>query len=171
RRADHVHAEVGRHALAGAGADPAAHVRQPDLHDDDRRRQPDGPEPGGAGLVPHLHVRRVHTPTAAIERLAAGTGIQGTEIYGQTEQSGLVVTYAPEEPRRPNSMGRPLEQIVQTRLVPPGGGPDIRPGDEGVGELWVRGDAVTPGYWNLDLAEKWATDDSGTWLRTGDLMS
>jgi Acyl-CoA synthetases (AMP-forming)/AMP-acid ligases II len=111
------------------------------------------------------------TPTAAIERLAAGTGIQGTEIYGQTEQSGLVVTYAPGEQRRPNSMGRPLEQIVQTRLVPPGGGPDIRPGDEGVGELWVRGDAVTLGYWNLDLPEKWATDETGTWLRTGDLMS
>ena len=111
------------------------------------------------------------TPTAAIDRLAAGTGIQGTEIYGQTEQSGLVVTYAPGEPRRPDSMGRPLEQVVQTRLVPPDGGDDLVPGDDGVGELWVRGDAVTPGYWNLDLAEKWAADDSGGWFRTGDLMS
>lgn len=111
------------------------------------------------------------TPTAAIERLAAGTGIHGIEIYGQTEQSGLVVTYAPDEARRPSSMGRPLEQIVRTRLVPPGGGPDIQAGDGGVGELWVRGDAVTPGYWNLDLDEKWATDEAGTWFRTGDLMS
>lgn len=107
------------------------------------------------------------TPTAAIDRLAAGTGVPGTEIYGQTEQSGLVVTYGPGEPRRPDSMGRPLEQIVQTRLVPVDGGPDVEAGQDGVGELWVRGDAVTPGYWNLELSEKF----SDGWLRTGDLMS
>jgi long-chain acyl-CoA synthetase len=107
------------------------------------------------------------TPTAAIERLAAGTGIQGVEIYGQTEQSGLVVSYAPGDPRRPDSMGKPLEQVVRTRLVPVDGGPDLRPGDQGVGELWVQGDAVTPGYWHLDAPEKW----SDGWFRTGDLVS
>lgn len=78
------------------------------------------------------------TPTAALERLAAGTGIEALEIYGQTEQSGLAVSYRPEWPRRPDSMGRAMEQVVQTRLVPPGGGPDLEPGDEGVGELWVQ---------------------------------
>ncbi|MEU9822369.1 class I adenylate-forming enzyme family protein [Pseudonocardia alni] len=108
------------------------------------------------------------TPTAAIERLEAGTGIAGVEIYGQTEQNGLVVTYGPDDVRRPDSMGTPLEQIVRTRLVPVDGGPDLRPGDEGVGELWVRGDAVTPGYWNIDVPEKWSADG---WFRTGDLMS
>lgn len=112
------------------------------------------------------------TPTAAIDRLAAGTGIAGTEIYGQTEQSGLVVSYAPGDPRRPGSMGRPLEQIVATRLVRVGGaddpaGADLRPGDEGVGELWVRGDAVTPGYWGIATSERWVDG----WFRTGDLMS
>jgi long-chain acyl-CoA synthetase len=107
------------------------------------------------------------TPSAAIERLEAGTGIRGVEIYGQTEQSGLVVSYAPGEERRPDSMGRPLEQVVRTRLVPPDGGPDLEPGDEGVGELWVQGDAVTPGYRNIEAPEKWADG----WFRTGDLMS
>lgn len=107
------------------------------------------------------------TPTAAIERLRAGTGIAGVEIYGQTEQSGLVVSYAPGDQRRPDSMGRPLEQIVHTRLVPPDGGADLEPGDEGVGELWVRGDAVSPGYWHIEAPEKW----SEGWFRTGDLMS
>jgi long-chain acyl-CoA synthetase len=112
------------------------------------------------------------TPTAAIERLEAGTGIPGTEIYGQTEQNGLVVTYHPGEKRRPDSMGRPLDQIVATRLVPVDGDPDLEPGDPGVGELWVHGDAVTPGYWHLDAPEKWAVDDDGRrWFRTGDLMS
>ncbi len=105
------------------------------------------------------------TPTASIDRLAAGTGIEGVEIYGQTEQSGLVVSYAAGDPRRPNSMGRPLEQVVRTRLVSPVTGTDVE--GDAVGELWVQGDAVTPGYWNLDLAEKW----SDGWFRTGDLMS
>ena len=106
-------------------------------------------------------------PTAAIDRFAKGTGLRPIEIYGQTEQNGLVATYAPHDQRRPDSMGRPLEQVVQTRLVPTDGGADLQPGDEGVGELWVRGDAVTPGYWHLDLPEKW----SDGWYRTGDLMS
>jgi long-chain acyl-CoA synthetase len=115
------------------------------------------------------------TPTAAIDRLAAGTGIEGVEIYGQTEQSGLVVSYAVGDPRRPDSMGKPLEQIVRTRLVSPTTGRDVDgPGAAGghseVGELWVQGDAVTPGYWNLPelRAEKWSDDG---WFRTGDLMS
>jgi long-chain acyl-CoA synthetase len=109
------------------------------------------------------------TPTAAIERLAAGTGIEGVEIYGQTEQSGLVVSYRPGAPRRPDSMGRPLEQVVRTRLVSPASGADVENAGE-VGELWVKGDAVTPGYWNLPAPheERWSTDG---WFRTGDLMS
>ncbi|MBV9920537.1 MAG: acyl--CoA ligase, partial [Pseudonocardia sp.] len=109
------------------------------------------------------------TPSAPIERLTTGIGVAPIEIYGQTEQSGLAVTYPLDAPRRPGSTGVPLEQIVQTRLVPPTGGPDIGPGDDGVGELWVRGDAVTPGYWNRPDAneERW----SGGWFRTGDLVS
>lgn len=111
------------------------------------------------------------TPTAAIDRLAAGTGVEGVEIYGQTEQSGLVVSYAAGDPRRPDSMGRPLAQVVRTRLVSPATGADITDVGE-VGELWVQGDAVTPGYWNLKLPEKWAETSSGAgWFRTGDLMS
>lgn len=113
------------------------------------------------------------TPSVAIERLTAGTGIAPVEIYGQTEQSGVSVTYPLGAPRRPGSAGRPMEQIVQSRLVPPEGGDDIPPGSDEVGELWVRGDAVTPGYWNRpDVdAEKWVPDDSGGWFRTGDLVS
>jgi long-chain acyl-CoA synthetase len=108
------------------------------------------------------------TPSATIERLEAGTGIAGVEIYGQTEQSGLAASYRPGDPRRPNSTGVPLEQIVETRLVSPATGDDVTGADE-VGELWVRGDAVTPGYWNRPelLAEKW----SDGWFRTGDLMA
>jgi long-chain acyl-CoA synthetase len=107
------------------------------------------------------------TPSAVVRRLAEGTGVTPIEIYGQTEQNGLAVSRAPEEPRRPDAMGHPLEQIVQVRLVEPGGG-DVAPGTDGVGELWVRGDAVSPGYWNRDdlVEEKWVDG----WFRTGDLV-
>jgi long-chain acyl-CoA synthetase len=112
------------------------------------------------------------TPTAAIERLEKGTGIQGTEIYGQTEQSGLVVTYAAGDTRRPDSMGKPLSQVVRTRLVPVDGAADLEPGDPGVGELWVSGDAVTPGYRGVETTEKFpVSEDGARWFRTGDLMS
>ena len=109
------------------------------------------------------------TPTVALERLTAGIGVAPVEIYGQTEQSGLSATYPEGAERRPGSTGLPLAQIVQNRVVPPEGGADLAPGDEGVGELWVRGDAVTPGYWNRPDAdaEKW----SDGWFRTGDLVS
>jgi len=36
-----------------------------------------------------------------------------------------------------------------------------------VGEIWVRGDTVTPGYWNLKQETEQAF--SNGWLRTGDL--
>ncbi|MDN5916244.1 MAG: acyl--CoA ligase [Pseudonocardia sp.] len=118
------------------------------------------------------------TPTAAIDRLAAGTGIEGIEIYGQTEQSGLVVSYSPRDERRPDSMGKPMEQVVSTRLVPVDGGEDILPGAPDVGELWVQGDAVSPGYWNAASSAGGSPTDtvapgrwSDGWFRTGDLMS
>jgi fatty-acyl-CoA synthase len=41
-------------------------------------------------------------------------------------------------------------------------GADVMPGE--VGELWVRGGAVTPGYWGRPRAETF----EGPWFRTGD---
>jgi long-chain acyl-CoA synthetase len=107
------------------------------------------------------------TPSAVVRRLEAGTGVTPIEIYGQTEQNGLAVSRAPGETCPPGAMGHPLEQVVQVRIVQPGGG-DVPPGSDDVGELWVRGDAVTPGYWNReDLhAEKFVD----SWFRTGDLV-
>ena len=70
------------------------------------------------------------TPSAPIARLTAGTGVEPVEIYGQTEQSGLAATYPLEARRRDGSTGLPLEQIVQVRVVPPAGGPDIAAGED-----------------------------------------
>jgi fatty-acyl-CoA synthase len=44
---------------------------------------------------------------------------------------------------------------------------DAAPGE--VGELWVRGPAVTPGYWNRPETTRAAFAEGG-WLRTGDAV-
>ncbi|MGH9056882.1 MAG: class I adenylate-forming enzyme family protein [Acidimicrobiales bacterium] len=108
------------------------------------------------------------TPPAAIERFVRGTGVQPIEIYGQTEQNGLSVTYRVGETRREGSMGRALEQVLRWQLVAPGSGAPVPRGSSGVGELWARGDAVTPGYWRLPEVTSERFVDG--WLRTGDLV-
>ncbi|MFI5426689.1 class I adenylate-forming enzyme family protein [Aeromicrobium sp. UC242_57] len=88
-------------------------------------------------------------------------------IYGQTEQSGVSITEPPHEARRGGSLGKPLSQIVQTRIVAPvAPHTDVAVGE--VGELWVRGDAVTPGYWRLE--ETTADKFIDGWFRTSDLV-
>ncbi|MDT4912859.1 MAG: hypothetical protein QOC66_1987, partial [Pseudonocardiales bacterium] len=59
------------------------------------------------------------------------------------------------------------------RIVDPGTGAEAAPGT--VGELWVRGPSVCPGYWRRDEETRAAFggvldgDDGGPYLRTGDL--
>ena len=107
-------------------------------------------------------------PQSRLEAFTALTGVVPVNIYGQTEQSGLSVTEPMNEARRYGSLGRPLEQIVAWQLVPVGADDPLPPRADEVGELWVRGDAVTPGYWQLpELNEE---KFSGGWLRTGDLV-
>ena len=43
----------------------------------------------------------------------------------------------------------------------------VAPDEKQVGEIWVRGDTITPGYWNLPEQTRKAFTDG--WLRTGDL--
>jgi long-chain acyl-CoA synthetase len=108
-------------------------------------------------------------PEARLKQFTALTGVVPVNIYGQTEQSGLSITEPIDEDRRPGSLGRPLDQLVRWQLVPAGSTEPVAPRSGEVGELWVRGDAVTPGYWLLPevTAAKFTADG---WLRTGDLV-
>lgn len=108
-------------------------------------------------------------PEGPVRRFLHATGItNAVNIYGQTEQSGVAICERPGEQDRPRVLGRPLEQLVQWKLVESNSGEDVSEQPGRVGELLVRGDAVTPGYWNLpDVNGDRYTDG---WLRTGDLM-
>ncbi len=90
-------------------------------------------------------------------------GLDLPEGYGLTETAGIVSTGA-GHPLRPGSVGRVVPG-VEMRLVGDSG-QDVVVGDRG--EVWVRGDNVTPGYWHDPEATAAAlTDDR--WLRTGDI--
>jgi acyl-CoA synthetase (AMP-forming)/AMP-acid ligase II len=57
---------------------------------------------------------------------------------------------------------------VDLKVVDEQGMP-IAADEQQVGEIWVKGDTITPGYWNL--AEETANAFSEGWLRTGDLAT
>jgi acyl-CoA synthetase (AMP-forming)/AMP-acid ligase II len=61
--------------------------------------------------------------------------------------------------------GRPFI-AVDLKVVDDTGAP-VTADDQQVGEIWVRGDTVTPGYWNQPQETEQAFADG--WLRTGDL--
>jgi acyl-CoA synthetase (AMP-forming)/AMP-acid ligase II len=66
--------------------------------------------------------------------------------------------------RKPGSIGLPLPDL-QVRIVDPKTFEDVTPGEEG--EIWLKGPAVTPGYWRKPR-ETSETFREG-WFRTGDL--
>ena len=100
---------------------------------------------------------------------ALGCGFVG--CYGMTETSGTVLALPPDEhvfegpqSRLLRSVGRPLSWAeVEVR--------DLRTGepvpDGTVGEIWVRSEGNTRGYFRQPEASAGALQDGG-WLRTGD---
>jgi acyl-CoA synthetase (AMP-forming)/AMP-acid ligase II len=83
--------------------------------------------------------------------------------YGMTETSSAVLALDREDAaRKAGSAGKPVLH-TEVRVVRPDG-TDVAPGE--LGELWVRGPNVTPGYWNRPDANKSSFTDG--WLHTGD---
>ncbi len=92
-------------------------------------------------------------------------------LYGLTETTGGVVALEPEDhdPGGPRehllrSAGRPYPW-VELRIVDPASGERLGP--HAVGEVWLRGPNVTPGYFNRPVESAAALTPDG-WLRTGD---
>jgi fatty-acyl-CoA synthase len=90
-------------------------------------------------------------------------GVPLQQAYGMTETGPLVLSLAKEDAaRKIGSAGLPAMHN-ECRIVDEAGA-DVAPG--AVGELWVRGPNVTPGYWNRPEATAASFTDG--WLHTGD---
>jgi acyl-CoA synthetase (AMP-forming)/AMP-acid ligase II len=103
-------------------------------------------------------------PAELTERFEARAGVPLLDGYGITETSTMVTMNWPDGARPAGSCGLPLPGCA-VRLVDPGTGADVEPGEEG--ELLVRGPQVMLGYHNRpeDTAE--ALRDG--WYHSGDL--
>ena len=90
-------------------------------------------------------------------------GLPLLQGYGMTETCGVVTMLDPDDRvRKAGSAGKPCLHVA-VRLVRVDG-TDAPSGE--MGELWVKGPSVTPGYWKNDAANRSAFTDG--WLRTGD---
>jgi fatty-acyl-CoA synthase len=92
---------------------------------------------------------------------ARGVALQ--QGYGMTETSPAVLALDREDAgRKAGSAGKPVLH-TEVRIVRPDG-TDAELGE--LGELWVKGPNVTPGYWNRPDAN--ASSFTDGWLHTGD---
>ena len=92
---------------------------------------------------------------------ARGVALQ--QGYGMTETSPAVLTLDKEDAaRKAGSSGKPVLH-TEVRIVAPSG-LDAEIGE--LGELWVKGPNITPGYWNRPDAN--ASSFTDGWLHTGD---
>ncbi len=99
------------------------------------------------------------------------------QTYGMTETSpyltfSILKGHLKELPQEAqlkykSKTGRPFIG-VDLKVVDDNGVPIAADGQQ-VGEIWVQGESITPGYWNL--AEETANAFSDGWLRTGDLAT
>ncbi|MHC2433855.1 acyl-CoA synthetase [Bradyrhizobium sp. USDA 4451] len=92
---------------------------------------------------------------------ARGVALQ--QGYGMTETSPAVMVLDREDAaRKAGSSGKPVLH-TEVRIVRPDGS-DAAVGE--LGELWVKGPNITPGYWNRPDAN--ASSFTDGWLHTGD---
>jgi long-chain acyl-CoA synthetase len=121
-------------------------------------------------------------------RIFNGMGITVVEGYGLTETSPVVTVNSPDD-IRPGTLGLPLVGLDIALDESKDIDEDYEHEDSIIGELLVRGDSVTEGYWNRPGATQRAftedpfseedsdvtmtvgsKDDTGKWFRTGDLV-
>ena len=101
-------------------------------------------------------------PTSLYHAWKARFGLELHDVVGTTEALHDFLANRPGEVR-PGSSGRVIPGFevkltdAEGRLVLPGS----------VGELWVKGETISPGYWNRrELTRRTMV---GEWLRTGDM--
>ncbi len=91
-------------------------------------------------------------------------GVTIQEGYGLTETAAQGCALAHEDVRsRPGCAGKPLVHSRIKIMVDD----STEAGTDEIGEIWIKGGVVTPGYWNRPDATAAAFHDG--WFRTGDV--
>jgi long-chain acyl-CoA synthetase len=96
-------------------------------------------------------------PVEVLHAFETAFGCAVLEGFGMSETSPVASFNHPDRPRKPGSVGTPIEGVEMCLLDP----------EDGVGELCVRGHNVMAGYWERPAATAETIVDG--WLRTGDL--
>jgi malonyl-CoA/methylmalonyl-CoA synthetase len=106
-------------------------------------------------------------PVSDHQRIAAATGQHVVQRYGMTE-SLITCAVRAGGPRRPGTVGPPLDAVALRLVDDPGG---ILEGSDGetVGEIEVAGPTLFLGYLNRPDATAEVLHDG--WFRTGDLAT
>jgi malonyl-CoA/methylmalonyl-CoA synthetase len=97
------------------------------------------------------------------ERIKEVFGKEPVEREGMSE-TGMNFSNPVRGTRKPGSIGLPLPGL-EVRVVNPETLEDVAPGN--TGEFWLKGPAITPGYWRKPDETAKAFRDG--WFRTGDL--
>jgi acyl-CoA synthetase (AMP-forming)/AMP-acid ligase II len=119
---------------------------------------------GGAPIAPELVRKIINT-----------FGCEYVQTYGMTETSPyLTVSLLKEHLKKLSAeekfkfQSRTGREFITVDLkVVREDGSEVEQDDKEVGEIWVRGPSITPGYWNNP--EETAAAFQDEWLKTGDL--
>jgi len=102
-------------------------------------------------------------PVEVLRGFEEAFGCELLEGYGLSETSPVACTNHPGRPRKPGSIGTPLEQ-VEMKVVDEND-EEVPQGE--VGEIVIRGHNVMKGYWQRSEATEEAM--RGGWFHTGDM--
>ena len=134
----------------------------------DLMRHPDWPQLQLQGLRTHVSGEPV---PADVERALRDKGVRLGNMYGLTEAMPVCVLgpslyYGDERSIPPGSSGKPNREFCEVKLADPFTGEELSGGDV-EGEMCIRGDVVTPGYFNDPQRTAEAFDAEG-YLHTRD---
>lgn len=122
---------------------------------------------GARNLLPLEQVKGVFSTNAA-RKTEEVLGVTGIPLFGMTE--GLIAFGRPTDPEqaRFTTIGRPISEWDEVRIVEPGTETDVAPGE--TGEMISRGPYTFCGYYDAEERNREVFTSDG-FFRSGDLMA